>query len=93
MVGNWWAIFIHLAAMASFMNAWRSFRANGEFGSSAGTSLTWGLVLVVVVVASILLFNLPWDVWWPAIVIAVGVDMVAAQLLWNVTRKGPGVTG
>jgi hypothetical protein len=85
MVGNWWSIFIYLAAMASFLNAWRTYRARGEFGPAAGGSLTWGLVLTVV--ASIFMFNLEWDKWWPAILIAVGSGMVASQLLGNATRK------
>jgi len=86
MVGNWWSIFIYLAAMASFANAWRSYRSRDEFGPSASGSLVWGLVLTVV--ASIFLFSLSWDVWWPAILIAVGVGMVAGHLLGNATRKG-----
>jgi len=85
MTGNWWAVFIYLAAFASFANAWRSYRAAGEFGTSAGSSLTWGLVLVVV--ASIFLFNLSWDMWWPAILIAVGVGILAGYLLRSRTAR------
>jgi len=85
MVGNWWAVFIYLAAMASFVSAWRSYRSGAPFGSQASGSLIWGLVLTVV--ASILLFGLEWDMWWPAIVIAVGVGMVASQLIGNAIRK------
>ncbi len=76
MVGNWWAIFIYLAALASFGNAWRAYRAHGYFGAQGAGSLIWGLALAVV--ASIFLFNLAWGVWWPAIVIAVGVGMVVS---------------
>jgi len=79
MVGNWWAIFIYLAAFASFANVWRSQRANGRFTPAATASLVWGLVLTVV--ASIFLFSLSWDVWWPVILIAVGVGIVAGYLL------------
>jgi len=78
-VGNWWSIFIYLAAMASFANVWRSFHASGAFGAQAGGSLVWGLVLTVV--ASIFLFNLEWDMWWPAIVISVGVGIVVSSAL------------
>jgi len=81
MNGNWWSIFIYLAAFASFANAWRTYRSHAEFGSAASASLTWGLVLTVV--ASIFLFNLAWDVWWPAILIAVGAGIVAGALLGN----------
>jgi len=89
MLGNWWSIFIYLAAFASLANAWRSYRAH-EFGSNASGSLVWGLVLVVV--ASIFMFNLSWDMWWPAIVIAIGAGIVAGTLIGNSLRK-PGGTG
>jgi hypothetical protein len=83
--GNWWAIFIYLAAIASFGNAWRSYRTRGEFGAQASGSLIWGLVLTVV--ASIFFFNLLWDVWWPAILVAVGVGIVLGNLLRNTRSK------
>lgn len=79
LTGNWWAIFIYLAAIASFVNAWRSYRSQGEFGTKAAGSLTWGLVFTVV--ASIFLFNLSWDVWWPAILVAVGLGIVVGYVL------------
>ena len=85
--GNWWAIFIYLAAFASFANAWRSYRSRAEFGSTATASLIWGLVLTVI--ASLLLFNLAWEMWWPAILVAIGVGIVAGSLLGTLTR-GPG---
>jgi len=83
LTGNWWALFIYLGAVASFANAWRSYRARGEFDSAATGSLTWGLVLTVV--ASILMFNLLWDQWWPAILVAVGVGIVVGNLLGSRT--------
>ncbi len=83
--GNWWAVFIYLAAFASFANAWRSYRAEGGLSSGGGSSLTWGLVLTVV--ASIFLFNLAWDLWWPAILIAVGVGIVISYLLRSSPAK------
>jgi hypothetical protein len=85
LTGNWWAIFIYLAAIASFANAWRSYRTKGEFGATATGSLTWGLVFTVI--ATIFFFNLVWDLWWPAILVAVGVGIVAGYLLGSLTRK------
>lgn len=84
--GNWWAIFIYLASFASLANAWRSYRAKGEFGSNATASLVWGLVLSVV--ATILLFNLSWDRWWPAILMAIGAGIVAGSVIGSRTQ-GP----
>jgi len=79
LAGNWWAIFIYLAAIATFVNAWRSYRAHGSFGSAATGSLIWGLVLTVV--ATIFMFNLLWDQWWPAILVAIGVGIVVGYVL------------
>lgn len=79
LAGNWWALFIYLASTASFAKTWRSYRAEGEFGSAATGSLIWGLVLAVV--ASILFFNLAWDLWWPTVLVAVGAGMVVGYVL------------
>lgn len=78
LAGNWWAIFIYLAAGGSFANAWRSYRAVGGFGKSGTGSLIWGLVLTVV--ATIFAFGLLWDVWWPAILIAIGIGIVIGHI-------------
>lgn len=85
LTGNWWAVFIYLGAIASFANAWRSYRARGEFGATATGSLTWGLVLTVI--ATIFFFDLLWDVWWPVILVAVGVGIVAGYALGSLTRR------
>lgn len=82
---NWWAAFIYIGAFACFANAWRAYRASGVFGSQATGSLTWGLVLTVV--ATIFWFNLLWDLWWPAILIAVGVGIVAGYLLRGLPNR------
>lgn len=88
LTGNWWAIFVYLAAFASFANVWRSQRAAGRFTSGTTASLVWGLVLTVV--ATILMFGLSWDVWWPAILVAVGVGIVAGYLLGDRERHERG---
>ena len=88
LTGNWWAIFIYLLAGSSLWNAWRSYQASGEFGSQATGSLVWGLVFAAV--ATIFVFNLVWDTWWPAILVAVGVGIVVGNLLGSMTRKPPG---
>ena len=85
LTGNWWALFIYIAAFGAFANAWRSYRSTGEFGASATGSLIWGLVFTVV--ASIFLFNLLWDAWWPAILVAVGVGIVVGYVLRTATQK------
>jgi drug/metabolite transporter (DMT)-like permease len=81
---NWWALFILLAAVASFANVWRSYHASGTFGTQAGGSLVWSLVLTAV--AGIAYFD-AWDRWWPFILIAIGVGIVVANWLGTMTRK------
>ena len=76
--GNWWAIFLYAGAIASFANAWRAYRSESS-GFSATGSLIWGLVLMVV--ATIFAFNLLWDQWWPAILVAVGIGIVVGRML------------
>jgi hypothetical protein len=77
--GNWWAIFIYVAAFGSAANAWRSWRSAGRFGPASTTSLVWALVLVVV--ATILFFGLSWSAWWPLILVAVGAGIVVGYVL------------
>ena len=57
LTGNWWAIFIYIAAAGSFVNMWRQWRTAGWFDSKAASSLTGGLVLATV--ATIALFFEP----------------------------------
>jgi hypothetical protein len=90
MTGNWWALFIYVAAVASLVNSWRSYHATGVFGSAATGSLIWALVLTVV--ATILFFDLLWDVWWPAILVAVGMGMVTGSLLGSATGRSGGTS-
>ena len=79
MIGNWWAAFIYIAAFANFANMVRSWRKEGRFSSAATGSLVGGLLLTTV--ASILFFNLRWDVWWPTILIAIGVGILVGAVL------------
>lgn len=82
--GNWWAIFIYLGAAATFVNMWRQWRAAGWFDSKAAGSLTFGLVLIAV--ATIAYFD-AWDTYWPLILVAIGVGIVAGWLLGASTER------
>ena len=79
LTGNWWAIFIYVAAFASFANAWRAYRSQDKTGKSGTGSLIWGLVFTVA--ASIFVLNLEWDQWWPAILVAVGIGIVVGRAI------------
>ncbi len=81
---NWWALFIYLGAIAVLTNMWREWRQAGWFDSKAAGSLTFALVLVVV--ASIFLFELAWDTYWPLILVAVGAGIVIGWILGEATE-------
>ncbi len=82
---NWWALFIYVGAAAVFANMWREWRHAGWFDSKAAGSLTFGLVLTTV--ATIFILNLEWDLYWPLILVAVGVGIVGGWILGAVTER------
>ena len=83
---NWWAAFIYVAAAAAFLNMWRQWKAAGWFDSKAAGSLTGGLLLTTV--ATIFLFSLSWDLWWPLVLVAIGGGIVLGWVLGEVTGRG-----
>lgn len=83
---NWWTAFIYLAAGASFLNMWRQWRHAGFFDSKATGSLTGGLLLTTV--ATIFLFNLEWDMWWPLVLVSIGIGILAGWALgWSTENR------
>ena len=84
---NWWAVFIYLGAAGTFVNMWREWRIAGWFDAKAAGSLTFGLVLTTV--ASIALFD-AWDGYWPLILVAVGVGIVAGWIFGEATSRDVG---
>ena len=75
---NWWTVFIFIPALVSFYTAFRTWRKDGRFSAAASGSFTGGLLLTTV--ATILLFN-AMAVWWPTILVAVGVGLILGSLL------------
>ncbi len=68
---NWWAIFILIPAGRKLSEAWHSYRANGRFQGQAGHALVGGLLLSTV--AAFFLLDLSWGLFWPIILIVVGI--------------------
>lgn len=69
--GNWWAVFILLAAFAPLTRAYEVYRARGRFDAEAAYyTLCAGSVVLV---ACMFLLNLDWGVWWPLFVILGGL--------------------
>lgn len=79
MVGNWWTVFIFIPALVNFYAMFRVWRRERRFTAAATGSLIGGLLLMTV--ATILLLDLDWSKAWPAILISIGVGLVAGSLL------------
>ena len=70
LVGNWWAVFILIPAVANLNRAWRHYRAAGRWTDSARSALIGGLLIGTV--ALIFLFDLDWSYFWPVLLIILG---------------------
>lgn len=69
--GNWWALFILVAALAPATRAFELYRSHGRVDGA----VTYYLVCTaaVVLVSVMFLANLDWGVWWPLFLILAGV--------------------
>ena len=79
-LGNWWAIFILIPALASLANAWRIYQAHGRLTAQARGPLVGGLILVLVALTFFL--GLDWGKIWPLFLILAGVGALAGAL-WD----------
>lgn len=71
---NWWALFILIPAFANLRNAWQRYQAAGEWTESAVSALTGGLLIGAV--AMIFLFNLSFGMFWPVLLIILGLSIL-----------------
>lgn len=74
---NWWALFILIPAIASLGAAWRVYQSQGRFVPAVRGPLVGGLVLLLV--ATILLFDLDWGTMWPLFLVIAGVGALLAR--------------
>ncbi len=72
--GNWWALFILIPAVASLNQARLLYQQSGTLTPAMRGPLTGGLVLLLV--ALVFLFGLSWTLFWPAVLVVVGVGML-----------------
>ncbi len=68
---NWWALFILIPAIGSLANAWRIYQSEGRLTAKARGPMVGGLALLLV--TTILLFDLDWGTLWPIFLIIFGV--------------------
>ncbi len=68
---NWWALLILLPALGSLNRTWNIYRAEGQTSEAMRSPLVGSLMLLLV--ATILLFDLSWGALWPLFLIIIGV--------------------
>ena len=71
---NWWALFILVPGIVSFVNAYNAYREDGRWSKRARGGLVGGSIISLV--AIIFLFNLDWSTIWPAFLILIGANIL-----------------
>jgi hypothetical protein len=74
LVGNWWALFILIPAVAAFGAAWRIYRQTGRLTPQAVELVTGGFVPLTI--ALIFLFNFSFGYAWPVLLLVIGAGML-----------------
>lgn len=82
---NWWAVFILLPGLFAFNTAWTIYRRNNrQVTASARGALVSGLILTALALA--LFFDFDFGRYWPVILIALGVAVIAGNF-WRKPRN------
>lgn len=74
LIDNWWALFILIPAGANLNRAWSRYQAAGRWTADARGSLVGGLLISAI--AFIFLFNLSFGLFWPVLLIILGVGLL-----------------
>lgn len=74
LINNWWALFILIPAVVNLNNAWQRYKEAGHWTEAAIGSLTGGLLIGTV--AMIFLFELSWSLFWPVLLIILGLTIL-----------------
>ncbi len=70
-MGNWWALFILIPAIASLANAWRLYQVSGQVTEGVIGPLVGGVILLFVF--AMLFFGFNWGFFWPVLLILAGI--------------------
>jgi drug/metabolite transporter (DMT)-like permease len=76
---NWWALFILIPAFSAFRDAWWHYQDAGHFNPKVRNHLFTGLLLTLI--CGVLLFGLSWTFFGPAILILIGLGILANAML------------
>ena len=85
LVGNWWALFILIPAVAAFGAAWNIYRQTGRLTSQAIELATGGLVPLTIAV--IFLFNFNFGYAWPVLLLVIGGGMLLRSGIAHTSEK------
>lgn len=74
---NWWALIFLIPAGAAFFTAWRTYQRNGNrLSGSVVSSVIIGAIFLVLAIT--FLMSLEWGIYWPVILVLLGIAVLAA---------------
>jgi hypothetical protein len=76
---NWWALFILIPAVSSIRKGFAIREETGHYPKPAREAFGWGVVLLLA--ASMFLFGVDWSVFWPVMLIGVGISAIINNTL------------
>jgi LiaF transmembrane domain len=90
LVGNWWALFILIPAIAAFASAWTLYQQDKQFTPRVIGLITGGLVPLTI--ALIFLFDFSFGGAWPLLLVILGAGMLLRGIATGSSDKPTGVT-
>jgi hypothetical protein len=78
-IGNWWAFFILIPAIASFAGAWALYQRSGRLTRAAVGPLMAGIAILGVAV--IFFLDLDWGRVWPVFLIIFGLGALLSSIV------------
>ena len=89
LLGNWWALFILIPAVAAFASAWTLYQQDRHFTPRVIGLITGGLVPLTI--ALIFLFNFSFGWAWPLLLVILGAGMLLRGTATSSGDKPAGV--
>ena len=78
---HWWAVLLLIPAAGLLVTAIRFYRVDGNFtGRAMGPTIGGGILLAM---ALAIFFGLNWGLFWPIVLIVVGLAIVARRSGWG----------